>query len=76
MGELETIPDVHQSTLSQQIGELRKARHADDESCHLSAGASANWSNDRTPRLLFVDLDASAMWKGAQFGIAISAETG
>ncbi len=71
VGELEDVLDVHQPTLSQQIGELRDAgiifgtrrskavvyRLADPRAGQIIAHL----------RLLFADSEASAIWRGAQF---------
>lgn len=71
VSELEAILDVHQPTLSQQIGELREAgiivgtrvakavvyRLADPRAGQLIGHL----------RILFPDAQASAIWRGAQF---------
>lgn len=78
VSELEEILDVHQPTLSQQIGELRDAgiivgrrvakavvyRLADPRAGQLIAHL----------RLLFADSEASAIWRGAQFESGATAE--
>lgn len=71
VSELETLLDVHQPTLSQQIGELREAgiivgtrvakavvyRLADPRAGQLIGHL----------RILFPNAQASAIWRGAQF---------
>jgi DNA-binding transcriptional ArsR family regulator len=78
VGELEEILDVHQPTLSQQIGELRDAgiiigrrvakavvyRLADPRAGQLIAHL----------RLLFADPEASVIWRGAQFEAGIATQ--
>lgn len=71
VGELEAILDVHQPTLSQQIGELREAgiitgtREKRAVRYRLSDPRAAQIIGHL--RLLFPDPDASRIWRGAQF---------
>jgi len=71
VGELEDILDVHQPTLSQQIGELRDAgiivgaRQAKAVLYRLSDPRAGQIIGHL--RLLFPDADASKIWKGTQF---------
>lgn len=72
VGELEEILGVHQPTLSQQIGELREAGVISGS--RRSKAVVYRLSDPRAGqiighlRLLFPDADASAIWRGAQFG--------
>jgi DNA-binding transcriptional ArsR family regulator len=72
VGELEEILDVHQPTLSQQIGELRDAgiitgsRQAKAVVYRLTDSRAGQLIGHL--RLLFADANASDIWKGAQFG--------
>jgi DNA-binding transcriptional ArsR family regulator len=72
VGELEEILDVHQPTLSQQIGELREAgiitgsRQAKAVVYRLTDPRAGQIIGHL--RLLFPDANASAIWRGAQFG--------
>jgi DNA-binding transcriptional ArsR family regulator len=80
VGELETILDVHQPTLSQQIGELREAGII--TGTRMTKAVVYRLADPRAGqiighlRLLFVDPDASAIWRGAQFGTTINTEMG
>ncbi len=71
VGELEEILDVHQPTLSQQIGELRDAgiivgaRQAKAVLYRLSDPRAGQIIGHL--RLLFPDADASKIWKGTRF---------
>jgi DNA-binding transcriptional ArsR family regulator len=73
VGELENILDVHQPTLSQQIGELREAGIITGE--RVAKAVVYRLADPRAGqiighlRLLFPDANASAVWRGAQFGI-------
>lgn len=72
VSELETILDVHQPTLSQQIGELREGgfitgtRDAKAMIYRLSDPRAGQIIGHL--RLLFPDANASAIWQGARFG--------
>ena len=72
VGELENILDVHQPTLSQQIGELREAGTITGE--RVAKAVVYRLADPRAGqiighlRLLFPDANASAVWRGAQFG--------
>lgn len=72
VGELEKILDVHQPTLSQQIGELRDAGIIAGE--RAAKAVTYRLSDPRAGqiighlRLLFATPQASAIWRGAQFG--------
>jgi DNA-binding transcriptional ArsR family regulator len=80
VGELEQILDVHQPTLSQQIGELRDAGIIVGK--RLTKAVTYRLADPRAGqiighlRLLFADSEASAIWRGAQFESAVSAEMG
>jgi DNA-binding transcriptional ArsR family regulator len=71
VGELETLLDVHQPTLSQQIGELREAgiivgvRQAKSVVYRLADSRAGQLIGHL--RILFPDAQASAIWRGAQF---------
>ncbi len=72
VGELEKILDVHQPTLSQQIGELRDAGIIAGE--RVAKAVVYRLADPRAGqiighlRLLFANPKASAIWRGAQFG--------
>jgi DNA-binding transcriptional ArsR family regulator len=72
VGELETILDVHQPTLSQQIGALREAGII--EGRREARAVSYSLADPRASqlighlRLLFPDPNASAIWRGARLG--------
>ncbi|WP_245455615.1 ArsR/SmtB family transcription factor [Neorhizobium lilium] len=78
VGELEEILDVHQPTLSQQIGELRDAgiivgsRQAKAVLYRLADPRVGQIIGHL--RLLFPDASASAIWKGAQFSPSVQAD--
>lgn len=80
VGELETILDVHQPTLSQQIGDLRDAgiiagtRQAKAVVYRLADPRAGQIIGHL--RLLFPYANASAIWKGAQFDAADQTEMG
>ncbi|SFA76583.1 DNA-binding transcriptional regulator, ArsR family [Rhizobium sp. NFR07] len=80
VGELEEILDVHQPTLSQQIGELRDAgiisgsRQAKAVVYRLTDPRAGQIIGHL--RLLFADANSSAIWKGAQFGTGSGSEMG
>jgi DNA-binding transcriptional ArsR family regulator len=80
VGELETILDVHQPTLSQQIGELREAGII--TGTRMTKAVVYRLADPRAGqiighlRLLFPDPDASAIWRGAQFGSEAATEMG
>ncbi|MBB6486150.1 ArsR/SmtB family transcription factor [Rhizobium lusitanum] len=71
VGELEEILDVHQPTLSQQIGELRDSGII--VGTRRSKAVVYRLTDPRAGqiiahlRLLFADSEASAIWRGAQF---------
>jgi DNA-binding transcriptional ArsR family regulator len=71
VGELEDILDVHQPTLSQQIGELREAgiitgtRQAKAVVYRLADPRAGQLIGHL--RILFPNENASAIWRGAQF---------
>ncbi|MBB3612767.1 metalloregulator ArsR/SmtB family transcription factor [Rhizobium sp. BK602] len=72
VGELEEILDVHQPTLSQQIGELRDAgiiagRRLTKAVVYRLADPRAGQIIGHL-RLLFPHSEASAVWRGTQFG--------
>lgn len=80
VGELESILDVHQPTLSQQIGELREAGIIEGK--RMTKAVVYRLADPRAGqivghlRLLFPDPDASAIWRGAQFGSDVKIEMG
>ncbi len=71
VGDLENILDVHQPTLSQQIGELRETGIIAGE--RLAKAVVYRLADPRAGqiighlRLLFANPQASAIWRGAQF---------
>jgi len=71
VSELETILDVHQPTLSQQLGELREAGLI--TGTRSAQAVLYRLSDPRAGQLIahlrhmFPDPDASAIWRGAQF---------
>ncbi|NEI71581.1 metalloregulator ArsR/SmtB family transcription factor [Rhizobium lusitanum] len=80
VGELEEILDVHQPTLSQQIGELRDAgiiagRRVAKAVVYRLADPRAGQIIGHL-RLLFPDSTASAVWRGTQFEPANAVEMG
>ncbi|MGI2035519.1 metalloregulator ArsR/SmtB family transcription factor [Rhizobium panacihumi] len=80
VGELETILDVHQPTLSQQIGELREAGIITGE--RVAKAVVYRLTDPRAGqiighlRLLFANPQASAIWRGAQFDETLPGEMG
>ncbi|SCX29285.1 MULTISPECIES: ArsR/SmtB family transcription factor [Agrobacterium] len=72
VGELEKILDVHQPTLSQQIGELREEGIIAGE--RVAKAVLYRLVDPRAGqiighlRLLFTNPHASTIWRGAQFG--------
>jgi DNA-binding transcriptional ArsR family regulator len=80
VGELEKILDVHQPTLSQQIGELREAGIIAGE--RAAKAVVYRLADPRAGqiighlRLLFANPQASAIWRGAQFGETLPGEMG
>lgn len=74
--ELEAIIDVHQPTLSQQLGELRQAgiisgtRSARAVIYRLSDPRAGQLIGHL--RLLFADPDSSALWRGASVEDALT----
>ncbi|GHD20915.1 ArsR/SmtB family transcription factor [Tianweitania populi] len=70
VSELEAILDVHQPTLSQQIGALRRAGLIEGQ--RTARAVSYRLSDPRASqlighlRLLFPDPSASAIWRGAR----------
>lgn len=78
VGELEEILDVHQPTLSQQIGELREAGLI--SGTRLTRAVVYRLVDPRASqiighlRLLFPDAQASSIWKGAQFETSSQSE--
>lgn len=70
VGELENILDVHQPTLSQQIGDLREAGIIAGE--RMAKAVVYRLADPRAGqiighlRLLFPNAQASAIWRGAQ----------
>lgn len=72
VGELEDILDVHQPTLSQQIGELREAGII--SGTRMTKAVVYRLADPRAGqiighlRLLFSDPDASSIWRGTPFG--------
>lgn len=80
VGELEKILDVHQPTLSQQIGELREAGIIAGE--RVAKAVVYRLADPRAGqvighlRLLFANPQASAIWRGAQFGESLPGDMG
>lgn len=80
VGELETILNVQQPTLSQQIGELREAGIIVGE--RVAKAVVYRLADPRAGqiighlRLLFATPEASAIWRGAQFGETLPGEMG
>lgn len=80
VGELEKILDVHQPTLSQQIGELREAGVIAGE--RAAKAVVYRLSDPRAGqiighlRLLFAHPQASTVWRGTQFGEVLPDEMG
>ena len=78
VSELEDVLDVHQPTLSQQLGELREAgiiegRREARAVVYRVADPRAGQLIGHL-RLLFSDPGASAIWKGAQLGAPAPSE--
>ncbi|WP_266034570.1 ArsR/SmtB family transcription factor [Brucella intermedia] len=78
VSELEEILDVHQPTLSQQLGELRDAGII--EGGRVARAVVYRITDPRAGqiighlRILFSDPGASAIWRGAQFDAFPSTE--